>query len=145
MTSEDVIHELAEALRDTINEIDELYVRANPESAYLDLACKLIFRMKTVTIVPVRAQVESREAEIRQAEGEGAVRIFEALDRWLRAREAGVRSIEMGVNAEGKREIKMFEASLSNDGYEVKGFFQGESLQDACAQAAQVVLFNGDD
>jgi seryl-tRNA synthetase len=143
MTSEDVIHELAEALRDTINEIDELYVRANPESAYLDLACKLIFRMKTVTIVPVHAQVESREAEIRQAEGEGAVRIFEALDRWLLAREAGARSIETGVNVAGRREITMTEGANTN--YEVKGFFQGESLQDACAQAAQVLLFNGDD
>lgn len=144
MTSEDVIREVAEALRDVIVASDESYLRGDPETAFVDLACRLIFRMKTVTVVPVRA----RETEIRQADAEGATRIFETLNRWLQTRGAGIRSVEASVNVTGRTEFTMIELARcdgENSSYEVKGFFQGESLRDACAQAAQVVLFEEDD
>jgi hypothetical protein len=140
MSSEDVIRTLAEALRDVIDAVDESYLRVNPEDAYMDLACQLIFKMKTVTVVPVAT-------ENRTEIGKSAVRIFEILDRWLRERPAGVRSLETAVNASGRTEITLSELVKRDDDTvnEVRGFFQGESVRDAYAQGAQTIEFNGGD
>lgn len=140
MTPEEVIQELAAALRDVIAETDESYLKKDPEDAYTDLACRLVFKMRSITVVPVRSKPLDAETRIQRSYANGALRIFEILSRWLKEHP---RALETGVNDKGRFEVTLTE--LVANGYEVKGFFQGESVQDAYAQAAQTLEFNGGD
>lgn len=153
MTTQAIIDELAHALHDVIVESDETYLKANPEEAFVDLACRLIFHMKKITVVPAKTPRELRETEMRQIDAEATDRIFKALDEWLRARPPGVRTLETATNGAGKTEISLSEVKTINWKHpitgeheiEVKGFFQGESVRDAYAQAAQTIIYTTHD
>jgi hypothetical protein len=127
------LHALAAGLRDVIQETSDSYLKERPEDAYVDLACRLILRLReTLTILPV-AQVAA--ARIRDGQLEAASRIFDIFTRWMR--EHPEWSYATKICASGKVELT-FKVH-----HETRAFFQGESIQDAYAQAAQVIDFNG--
>lgn len=146
MTPQDVINELARALRTVIVETDEAHLRANPSEAYIDLACRLIFQMKAITVVPVKTPEEARgarEDQIRKADYEALEYMFKTLDGWLRGRDPGIRTLETAANTVGRVEVTLSEVKTLGEqaGPEVRGFFQGESVRDAYGQAAQTIVF----
>ena len=127
------LHALADGLRDVIQETSESYLRESPENAYTDLACRLLLRLReTLTILPV-TQVAT--ARIRDGQLKAAARIFDIFTRWML--EHPEYSYSTDVGASGK-----FELTFKKSGT-TQAFFQGESIQDAYAQAAQVIDFNG--
>jgi len=127
-----MIRELAHALKDVLRETDEGYLEREPEDAYVDLAARLIFRLSsTLTIVPYR---EARRAEIARTRGASAARIFDIFTAWLHKCPECSYTTERGVS--GKYELVVRTPGKTH------AFFQGESVQDVYAQAAQTIEFN---
>lgn len=133
MNLESQVRELATGLRDIILETPDAYLKENPEDAYVDLACRLIFRLAGKLAILPAEQIAT--AHVRDGQARAAVRTLDILSKWLRAHPKCGYGTEIG--ASGKIELTMKVAG------ETRGFFQGESVQDAYAQAAQVVDFNG--
>lgn len=128
MTLDKMTCELAAYLRDAIEETDLAYLETDPQDAFQDLACRLIFRLRaTLTVVPAVNRA-------KQAEAAAAARIFDIFTRWLRADPE--RSYDTRISASGKFQL------IVRAGNDTKLFFGG-SVQDAYAQAAQTIDFNG--
>lgn len=127
------VRELAAGLRDAIRETPDSYLKENPEDAYVDLACRVLFRLAgKLTILPTD-QITVLRA--RYSRSDAALRILDIFTRWLREHPECTYSTTIG--ASGKVELTF----KTRD--EVRAFFRGESVQDAYAQAAQTIDFNG--
>lgn len=122
---------LAAGLRDVIEATSTAYLREDPEDAFIDLAARLIFRLREeLTVVPIPHAAE--RARIMQADA--AARIFDIFTRWMKAHPG--RSYETRISASGKFQVVV----------KTKGgtqLFFGGDVQDAYAQAAQAIDFNG--
>lgn len=126
MTLDDMTCELAACLRDAIEETDLAYLKKDPEDAFTDLACRLIFRLRSkLTVVPTHYVAE------RAAAG----RILDIFTRWLREHPGC--SYTTRISASGKFQV------VVKTPIETTLHF-GESVQDAYAQAAQTISFNGE-
>lgn len=130
MSLDDMTRELAAGLRDAIEETDLSYLKRDPEEAFTDLACRLIFHMRaTLTVVPVPGP----EERARVAQAEAAARIFAILTKWMSASPG--RSYSTRISPTGKFQIVV----KTPKGTEL--FFGGD-IQDAYAQAAQTLSFD---
>ncbi len=133
MSLDDMTRVLAAGLREAIQDVPLSYLKAEPEEAFIDLACRLIFGLRTtLTIVPV-PPVDDR---VRVACAEAAARTFAIFTRWLR--EHPECSYQTKISASGKFQIVVKTPKATQ-------LFFGETVQDACAQAAQTIEFNGGD
>lgn len=132
MTLDDLTRELAAGLRDVVHDIPDSHFKEDPEEAFIDVAVRLLFRLRaTLTVVPVRAAKLER---IEQAERDAASRTLGILTKWLKA--APGRSIETRVSASGKVQVV-----VKTPETESTRLHFGESVQDAYAQAAQTIDF----
>lgn len=130
---DDQIRELAAGLRDVIRETDESYLEKSPEEAYEDLAARLVLRLsKSLTIQSVAQTIVTRT---RLEQAEAAQRILDIFTRWMH--EHPECHYVTGLGSKGQ-----FELTVRSSG-ETKAYFQGGSIQDAYAQAAQTINFNG--
>jgi hypothetical protein len=134
VTPDILIRELATELQDAIRNLDESHLRENPEEEFVDLAARLVLKLKrkAITIVPAPTAAEQMES----TRGAAAQRIFGIFTDWLYGRPG--RHFITRFDSSGRFEIVMRE-----DGA-VKAFFLGESVQDAYAQAAQTISFEGE-
>lgn len=130
MSLDDMTRELAAGLKDAIDEIDLECLKRDPEEAFVDLACRLIFRLRaSLTVVPV----PSREEQIRIAHIEGAGRVFNIFTHWM-LKNPGC-SFATRISPSGKFQV------VVKTPKETRLFF-GETVQDAYAQAAQTINFD---
>jgi hypothetical protein len=127
-TLDETTQALAAVLRDLIREADDSYIKENPEDAFVDLAAKLILRLS-------RKQLTVASAS-QHAGTEAAKRIFDVFTTWLQMQPDRAYVTRLNETS-GKFEV----TTLSPNG--VQAFFQGGDVQDAYAQMAQVLLFNG--
>src|SRR6185369_7578100 len=82
MGLDDMIRELAAGLRDVIENTDTAYLEKDPEEAFIDLACRLVFRVREkITVTPV----PSAEERTRIRHADAAARIFDIFTEWMRA------------------------------------------------------------
>lgn len=134
MTPEKIMRELAAGLRDALREVPLSALEKDPEEAFVDLAAQLILRLTgTLTVVPVdRNEAQER---VRRARANGAERILDILTVWMRERPE--RHFVTAMDQSGKFEIIMRASG------QTQALFQGESVQDAYAQAALTVSLNG--
>lgn len=118
--------DLAATLRDLIQEADESYIKADPEDAFVDLAARLVLRLsrKQLTVVPAA----------QAAQNAAAKRIFDIFSTWLQMQPDRTYVTRLD---KGRFEV----LTVSPNG--VQAFFQGADVQDAYAQMAQVLSFNG--
>ena len=130
MTLDDMACELAAALRDAIEDTDSAYLARDPEEAFIDLACRLILRLRGKLTV-VRSPTSPERARVSQAEAAG--RIFSILTDWMQ-KHPGC-SYNTRISATGKFQVIMETPNGTH-------LFFGESVQDAYAQAAQAINFN---
>jgi hypothetical protein len=131
MTLEEMIRELAAGLRDVIQDASLDYIDEDPENAFLDLATTLVLRLRDkLTIVPVTSQ-DRVQAEQNAAAG----RILDIFTRWMR--ENPDRSYVTRISPSGKFQIVV----KDSNGTEL---FFGQTIQDACAQAAQTICLEGE-
>lgn len=130
MTNEEIVSELAESVRDVIDNTDESYLREDPERAFVDLASRLVLRMVQggMTIVP------ATDVEIQQCVS--ARRILDLFTRYLREHPECFYTTRLDPTA-GKFQIEV------RDSDRTRAFLQGGSVQDAYGQAATVLAFNG--
>jgi hypothetical protein len=128
LTSADtMMRDLSEALHDVLRETDDSYIEKDPEDAFVDLAARLVHRLSgRIALVPVP----------HQAKTEAAKRIFDVFTTWMQMQPDRAYVTRLNETS-GKFEV----TTLSPNG--VQAFFQGSDTQDACAQMAQVLLFNG--
>jgi hypothetical protein len=118
-----MVCELAAALRDTIDETDSAHIDQDPEEAFVDLACRLILRLRgKLTVVPSLT-----------SDAGAAARIFRIFTGWMRAHPRC--SYDTRISASGKFQIVVKTPTGTH-------LFFGETVQDAYAQAAQAVLFS---
>ena len=139
MTPDDMIGELASELQYVFRNLDEGYLHEHPEDAFINLAARLVLRLKKTTFVPV----PSRATMLQRAEGEAALRIFDILTVWLR-KHPKMRCVTC-FTPEGKFEFMALDTVDGVMPYprtQTFAFFQGESVQDAYAQAAQTIEMN---
>lgn len=130
MSLDDMTGELAAGLKDAIQEIDIDALKRDPEEAFIDLACRLIFRLRaSLTVVPV----PSREEQIRIAQTEAATRVFNIFTHWM-LKNPGC-SFATRISPTGKFQV------VVKTPKETRLFF-GETVQDAYAQAAQTISFD---
>jgi hypothetical protein len=130
MTLDDMACELAAALRDAIEETDSDYIKRDPEDAFVDLACRLILRLRgTLTVVPSITAME--RARITNAEAAG--RIFEILTRWMHEHPGC--SYDTRISASGRFQIIVKTPTGTH-------LFFGQTVQDAYAQAAQALALS---
>lgn len=124
-TVDNTMRDIALALRDVIQDTPD---EGDPEEAYHDLACRLVLKLarNDLTIVPA----------IRHQQTEAAWRCLDIFTRLLQANPEC--SYITSVEPEGK-----FEIYASTDGKTPSMYCQGASVQDAYAQAAQAIAFNG--
>jgi len=134
MSPDTLIRELATELQDVIRNLDETHLRANPEEEFVDLAARLVLKLqrKAITIAAVPSAAEQMES----TRGSAAQRIFDIFTGWLQGHPE--RHFITRFDSSGKFEIVMRETG------EVKAFFQGGTVQDAYAQAAQTISFEGE-
>ncbi len=127
MTLDDTMRALALALRDTLDETSSDALEKDPEEAYEDLVCRFVLKLsrRNLTICPA---VDAKY-------GKAAMRIFEIFTGWFDGRPE--RHYITGVDRSGKFEIIVREAGATT------AYFRGETIQDAYAQAAQTISFNG--
>ena len=132
MTPNTLIKELATELGTVIKNIDEAHLRENAEEELVDMAARLVLALKkkAITITPV----SSREAEIAESYGAAAVRIFDVFTGWLRTHSTFC--VALDTSTTGKFGVAL------RSGMTPLAFFQGETVQDACAQAAQTIEMN---
>lgn len=132
MTPDAMLQELANELKDVIRNLDEAHLRKNPEEEFVELAARLLIKLnrKALTLTQVPSTAEQAESE----KGKAAQRIFDIFTAWMRRHPE--RSYETVFGSSGKFEIVM----RGED--KALAFFQGESIQDAYAQAATALSFN---
>lgn len=130
MSLSDMTGELASGLRDTIQETDIAFLKREPEEAFIDLACRLIFRLRaSLTVVPA----PSPEERVRAAQSEAATRVFNIFTHWM-LKHPGC-SFATRISPSGKFQVVVKTPN------ETRLFF-GETVQDAYAQAAQTLSFD---
>lgn len=130
MGLDDMTRELSAGLRDTIQETDISFLKREPEEAFIDLACRLIFRLRaTLTIVPVPGP----EERMRVTQAEAATRIFNIFTHWM-LKNPGC-SFATRISPTGKFQIVVKTPQSTR-------LFFGETVQDAYAQAAQTICFD---
>ena len=127
---DDIMISLAASLRDVMQATPEDVLIENPEDVYTDLALRLVLRLarERLTIVP----------SIQNEHDMAARRIFDVFTRWMQ-KQPWIYCDTCFNPLSGKFEITLTDAV--ND--EIRGFFQGESIQDAYAQAAQTIALSG--
>jgi len=133
MNPDEMMNEITAALRDAIWETpDASHLEDSPEDVYQDLAARLIVKLMqhSLTITGVL----SREDEIERKRGEAASRILGIFSNWLTGHPE--RHFVTGVDRSGKFEIIVRTAGQTD------GYFRGETVQDAYAQAAQTISFS---
>jgi hypothetical protein len=133
MTPNDMIKELATELQSVIRELDETHLKQNPEEEFVDLAARLVLKLKqkAITIVPVPSTAQQMDA----SRGDAASRIFDIFTTWLRKHPECSYVTEISLS--GK-----FGIVVRTPGEKPRAFFQGETVQDAYAQAAQTFAFD---
>jgi hypothetical protein len=130
LSLDDMARELAAGLRDVIEETDMSALKRDPEEAFVDLACRLVFRLRsTLTVMPIPTAEERIQTSLDAA----ATRTLSILTKWMRENLAC--SYDTRKSASGKFQIIM----TTSRGVQL---FFGDDLQDAYAQAAQTVSFN---
>lgn len=134
MTPNDMIQTLATELQDVLRNLDETRLRADPDEEFIDLAARLVLQLKkkAITVVPV----EKRPDEIARKHGEAAARIFNIFTGWLQTHPTYC--VVIDTSTTGKFGVVL------RSGMTPLAFFQGEGVQDACAQAAQTIEMNDD-
>lgn len=133
MSLDDMTRELAAGLKDAIDEIDLECLKRDPEEAFVDLACRLIFRLRAaLTIVPA----PNPEERIRVAQSEAATRTFNIFTHWM-LKHPGA-SYDTRMSDSGKFQIVV----KTPDACQRIRLFFGETVQDAYAQAAQTLSFD---
>lgn len=117
---------LAAVLCDLIREVDDSYIKEDPEEAFVDLAAKLVLRLsrKQLTVLPA----------MQAAQNAAAKRIFDIFSTWLQMQPD--RSFVTRLD-KGRFEV----LTVSPNG--LQAYFQGGDVQDAFAQMAQVIFFEG--
>jgi hypothetical protein len=131
MSLDDMTRELAAGLCDVIQETDSAYLKKDPEDAFVDLACRLVFRLRTtLTIVPALTPKE----RVRIGQAEAATRVFNIFTHWMLFHPAG--SIATKISSSGKFQV------VVKTPQETRLFF-GETVQDAYAQATQTICLEG--
>lgn len=126
---DDMMKELALGLRDTVQAIPIAAFERDLDQAFLDLACRLTYRLrKTLTVAPI----PDRKEHERVAQAEAAARIFNIFTKWMKKHPN--RSFTVRISPSSK-----FQVVVSTSG--ITELFFGESVQDACAQAAQTIDF----
>lgn len=139
ITADAMMRDLAEGLRDVINEVPVADLEKDPEAAFLDMACRLVFQVRAkVTVMPTR---EVTRANARVGQAEAAQRIFDIFTRWML--EHPECFYETQIGSSGKFEITVLAPPNPGALGEVKAFFTGETIQDCYAQAAQTIEFGG--
>lgn len=128
---DDMAREFAVGLRDAISETDSGYLEREPEEAFEDLAARLIFRLRKTLLL---MRTPSHEEEIRLSQLEAAQRILDLLTTWMLANPGC--SFDTRRSPTGKFQIVVKTPTTTE-------LFFGESIQDAYAQAAQTIMFNG--
>jgi len=131
MTINDTIKAVATALLDTIRDTSEGAMTEPSEEVYTDLACRLVLRLarQGVTILPAAKVIQPEQQAAAQ-------RTLDALTGWLRDNPTCIYVTELG--ASGRVEVTF----LDRDD-EVRAFLSGGTVQDAYAQAAQVIVVGG--
>jgi hypothetical protein len=138
-TCDEIIDELAGALRDVIQGTPDAALEQKPEDAYTDLACRLVFRLAAkYTIAPVgEPVVPSRERMVRRVAerniAKAAQRTLETLSRWMAAHPRS--SFLTEIDSVGKFTLIVAAPVGMN-------LFSGTSIQDAYAQAASAINMN---
>lgn len=129
MTPDELVGEFAAALRDVIAEADESYLQRDPEEAYLDLGCKLIFRLAgKIALIP------KKEAD-RMTSAFAAQRTLAILTRWLLSNPK--RNYGTRIDDDGKIELSMNDV----DSDKPVRIFRGRSVQEIYAEGAQILEF----
>jgi hypothetical protein len=126
-----VVHEIASALHTTIRETDESYLKKEPEDAYIDLANRLVLELAKSGLM-----ISTPDHRIRNLQDAAATKIFDILTVWMRAHPEGNYVTRFDFDT-GKFEI------IVRDQRETRAYFQGTSIQDAYAQAAQTIALEG--
>jgi len=128
MGLDDMIRELAAGLRDVIENTDTAYLEKDPEEAFIDLACRLVFRVREkITVTPV----PSAEERTRIRHADAAARIFDIFTEWMRANPEGA-YVRLSASSKFQTAIRTPEGTR---------VFFGETAQDAAAQAAQTLSY----
>ncbi len=130
MNLDEMMQEIAAGLRDAIRETPYEQFKEDPEDAYTDLACRLVFRLSEKLTITPNSKNEAAD-RIRVQQAEAARRIFDILTGWMVSRPG--RSCVTGISPSGRFELTM----RAPDG--TQGYFQGGSVQDVYAQAAQTI------
>lgn len=130
-----IMTEIASCLCDAIGEINESYLKENPEDGHVDLASRLVLLLAKngLTIVPTEHAVAIR---VGHEKGAAAVRILDLFTHWLN--EHPERHCITGFDRFSKLK---FEIIMRESG-ETKAYFQGVSVQDAYGQAGQTLAMN---
>jgi hypothetical protein len=124
--------DIAASLRDAIASTDASALERNPEEEFIDFACRLVLGLQkrglTVVVMP------TREEQIQLDQEHAAARILEIFTTWM-CKNPGC-AFDTRKSESGKFQIIL----KTNPGVQL---FFGESVQDAYAQAAQTINFNG--
>ena len=126
--------DIAASLRDAIASTDAAALERDPEEEFIDFACRLVLGLQKrgLTIV----SIPTREEQIQIAQDKAASRILEILTNWMRKNPRC--SFDTRKSESGK-----FQIVVKTPESPVSQLFFGESVQDAFAQAAQTINFNG--
>ncbi len=126
------MRDIAASLRAAISATDSEALKQNHEETFFDFACRFVLRLQArgLTIV----SLPTREEQIQIAQDKAASRILTILTNWMRANPGC--SFDSRISASGKFQI-VVKTPKSTE------LFFGESVQDAYAQAAQTINFNG--
>jgi hypothetical protein len=130
MSLDDMTREIAAGLRDVINETDSDALKKDFEETFIDLACRLVFRLQVANLTIVPSNTAER---IRIGRAEAATRIFNILTHWMLKNPEC--SFITKISATGKFQV------VVKTPKETRLFF-GETVQDAYAQAAQTLSFD---
>jgi len=126
---DEMMREFAAGLKDVIEDTELAYLERDPEEAFTDLTCRLIFRLRgRVTIVPAPTNTD----RVRKAQMEAATRTLNIFTDWLRKHPEC--SYTTRISASGKFQFALKTPRGAH-------LFFGESVQDAYAQAAQAINF----
>jgi hypothetical protein len=134
MSLDDMTREIAAGLKDVINETDSAYLERDPEEAFTDLAYKFIVRLQVANLTIVPSTTAER---IRIGQAKAASRVFAILTKWMHASPG--RSYDTRVSDSGKFQIVV----KTPDACQRTRLFFGDDIQDAYAQAAQTICFDG--
>jgi len=124
--------DISASLRAAIAATDAAALENDPEEEFIDFACRLVLQLQKrgLTIV----SLPTREEQIQIAQDKAASRILTILTNWMKANPGC--SFDTRKSPSGKFQI-VVKTPKSTE------LFFGESIQDAFAQAAQTINFNG--